>query len=72
MSIKKRIESIEKETQNKADGVAIFDENDPTDMYIKSVCVEKGIPFSSRIVGIWRRFLIPKARDNNVIESENR
>lgn len=72
MSIKKRIETIEKQTKNEANGAAIFDENDPTDRYIKGVCIEKGIPFDSRIVGIWRRFLIPKARDSNVIESENR
>lgn len=69
MSLKKRIEYLESRTKNEADGSVIFDENDPTDMYIKSICVEKGIPFNSRIVELWQRLLVPKARDNHVPKS---
>lgn len=63
MSIKKRIQNIEKQAKNEADGLVIFDENDPKDAYIKGVCQRTGISPDSKIVGIWRRFLIPKARD---------
>lgn len=62
MSIKKRVENIEKRTKNEADGADIFDLSDPKDRFIKGICDKYNIAPDPKLVNLWRRVFRPRKR----------